>query len=431
MNLTEIYRKYVTDLFRIKMRKGFEPFLDYTCKHGKLAVGPPHFYSLLNVFDMDYTLTLDNTFDLLVQNLKNRKFKEIWPKARKLMKKLTCAVNETYYLSKLNQMFRETGLRREDLMSAKDEAVREVKLAPGALATITKLWEMGFINSINSGEPQEVVEDFAKLRLSIPPKLAYGSKWIWKDGRFYKLYHNLGYNKVRAMRHISSKFGCSHNLTVYVADVKFIEGESNSMVEKLNEAEIPPFLNSGHGLRVGVVRGKKLVERIGEIVDGEWFEDKKNFPDVIYVESPVLQEDMERIVKPIKVWLISELTVSAFDPKTYLSYRNLFKKLETYANVTEATKAEEFVRICKLLRKEFELIFPYAELDVDNRIGELEEQVERGSINRSTIKEILDSFKRSLAECHYEEVDWKVIEAYAEIQDKRFEGRWKGFASQT
>ena len=123
---------------------------------------------LLFIFDIDHTLTTENLYESLFENMRNKRVREKIPLLKKLFLKLVCEHENKGWEELLSQELRETRMSKEDYLEAREKTVKDARLTPGSLQAKKELTDMGFTLALNSGEPMDLVQEFAIKKLSIP-----------------------------------------------------------------------------------------------------------------------------------------------------------------------------------------------------------------------------------------------------------------------
>jgi len=357
--------------------------------------------SMLFIFDIDHTLTTENLYEMLFENMKNRRVREKVPLLKKLFLKLVCEHENKGWEELLSQELRETRMKKEDYLEAKEKTIKEAKLTPGALQAKEDLERMGFTIALNSGEPTDLVQEFAVEKLSVPATFCYGSTFEWDEkGYFRGMRHNLGYNKLEATQMIARVFGCSPDLCIYSTDIDSA---------KEIGLEEPLFARGGLGLYIGIPR--KCEEEISH--------ELPKYPDVVYFGDPSLKEDLRKITDIVKSWLVGKLTTLFLDPSSY--YRicltlNDIKRLRDilYSLDEESIKsaAQKFVRDVRLVEEKLK----FRCFDLGPKVREMLDMLEKGEIEKNIINYICSEIETKIPEWYFTEEDMEKIKKYAKVK---------------
>jgi phosphoserine phosphatase len=355
--------------------------------------------SLLFIFDIDHTLTTENLYESLFENMRNKRVREKIPLLKKLFLKLVCEHENKGWEELLSQELRETRMSKEDYLEAREKTVKDARLTPGSLQAKKELTDMGFTLALNSGEPMDLVQEFAIKKLSIPATFCYGSTFEWdEEGYFRGMRHNLGYNKIEATQNISRMFGCSSDLCVYSTDI--------DSPEEIGLEE-PLFARGGLGLYIGIPRkGEKEISYMLPKHSG-----------IVYFGSSALKEDLGKISDIVKSWLVGRLTTLFIDPSSY--YRiclsiNEIKNLKKAVNSADDEAVQKFIKSARLVDQR--LKFRYS--DLDSKVCEMLDKLEslcEGENQKSLIEDIYNEMEARIPEWHFTGEDVRKIKQYAEI----------------
>jgi|GEM_PF-3028578 phosphoserine phosphatase len=356
---------------------------------------------MLFIFDIDHTLTTENLYERLFENMRNRRVKEKVNLLKRLFLKLVCEHENKGWGELLNQELIETRMNKEDYLEAREKTVKEAKLTPGALQAKNELTEMGFTIALNSGEPIDLVQEFAIEKLSLPATFCFGSTFEWDEkGYFRGMRHNLGYNKLEATQNISKMFGCSSDLCIYSTDI--------DSTEEIGIEE-PLFARGGLGLFVGIPRkGEK-----------ETSYNLPKYPNILYFGDASLKEDLSKITNIVKSWLVGRLTTLFVDPFSYYNLclslseiKRLKSTLDSLDKEVMKNGIQKLIQNTKFIGKSLE--FRYSELD--SKLQDMLEMLERSKEEnqKNIIDDICNEMEAKIPEWHFTEDDIEKIKRYAE-----------------
>jgi len=390
-NFTNNYTKEVCTLY-LKIANKY----DFSGAHFK------YIPRLLFIFDIDHTLTTENLYERLFENMRNRRVKEKVNLLKKLFLKLVCEHENKGWEELLNQELRETRMKKEDYLEAREKTVREAKLTPGALQAKKELTEIGFTIALNSGEPVDLVQEFATEKFSLPATFCFGSTFEWdEEGYFKGMRHNLGYNKLEATQNISKMFGCSSDLCIYSTDI--------DSTEEIGLEE-PLFARGGLGLYVGIPRKDEK----------ETSYNLPKYPSILYFGDASLKEDLSKITNIVKSWLVGRLTTLFLDPSSYYNLclsinevKKLKSTLDSLDKETMKNAIQKLVQNTKFIDKNLK----FRNSELGSRLQEMLERFESGKeeSEKSFIDDICNEMEAKIPEWHFTEEDIEKIRKYAEI----------------
>jgi len=359
---------------------------------------------LLFIFDIDHTLTTENLYEALFENMKNRRVKEKIPLLKKLFLKLVCEHENKGWEELLSQELRETRMSKQDYLEAREKTVKEARLTRGALQAKKSLADIGFTIALNSGEPVDLVQEFAIKKLSLPATFCYGSTFEWdEEGYFRGMRHNLGYNKLEATQNISRMFDCSSDLCIYSTDIDSTEEVG---------LEEPLFARGGLGLYVGIPKkGPK-----------EAYYSLPKYPNIVYFGSSALKEDLGKITDIVKSWLVGRLTLLFIDPSSYynlcLSLSQIKKLKSVISSLDEETMKSAVQKLVESARfVDEKLKFRYSDLDsrMNEMLERLEDTLRKGESQKNIVDDIYSEMEAKIPEWHFTDEDVEKIKKYVEI----------------
>jgi len=148
---------------------------------------------------------------------------------------------------KLEKIYIESNLTKEQCESARDESVKEFKFTRNSGKFISRVkYELGYLPGIISGSPQMVLEPLGEI-IGIDKGNIYGTEFVFdENGRFIRIFLRLNHRKVDAQdiflqKFVNNMYGCRFFFADEISDIPAAKLGLNPsiFIGKFKREEIP------------------------------------------------------------------------------------------------------------------------------------------------------------------------------------------------
>ncbi|MEM5854877.1 MAG: HAD family hydrolase [Candidatus Aenigmatarchaeota archaeon] len=378
MGIPKNYLKWSV-LYHLDSSEKIKPILDYeiVIKDGTCAISS--LASLRCIFDVDLTLTIDNT---VFEEFYYRQLPEVNPNIRRnihVMMEIIRDIGKSYSdfiepHARLDNFFRKCELRKEQVIEAsvRTGESKNIKIVPYAFEAINEIEKMNCKVGLNTGSVKTAVEEVSRRKIGIEATNIAATKFFYDEkGVFLKSWLNLGKNKEISMStYFLPEAYCNFSFTinpnwpkiVYVADKTF------SHFEKYVAAKVGS--SSGIVLEVG--------ENLPE--SNEEYE--------YVVNALEIKKDLRKI-KPY-LELIRRATIYPFLIRPEEAYEAI--KLADEIKFSKFENLEEFLnKIQDFLSTE--ILFPTLATRIDKKCKELKRKLKDNDLKKEEVEEVVNILK--------------------------------------
>ncbi len=324
--LYEIKEKYRKLLHALYSGVDFEPRIHYSLivedKLGRISYGGEFIGARRKIFvsDVDGVLNREGTpslFETYLRNHSNKMVRENCESLCEIGRKIGKATRKGNMfeieksVKELEDVIKSCKVSLKEHLLSSLTAAKKLKLAKNLIESFYEIKGVNYKIILNSGSPQECLEFLARIK-SLPVDLVFGSRWYFKDEKFYGILPNLASNKVEIMRRALAEDLDLFKDSVFITD----DLEADRDVS----------------LAVGMV--VKFGSRSSE-----------EFSIPLKIEC----REMRKVVNAIRKWEISNIHYFIRDPRVELKIlekiKNLRNSLKNLEKETFLKNLEEFTEL--------------------------------------------------------------------------------------